>query len=126
MPGGEQIEELSDKTHFWHSLPGLTDTKDLVFVRAVFQPGGGHPFHYHPNKEEVLYFLSGTAEQWVGDERMEMPPGSSVYIPRDTIHATFNRGAEPLEFIAVITPASADGPITIEVADEEPWKSIAK
>jgi mannose-6-phosphate isomerase-like protein (cupin superfamily) len=120
-----EVEELPGKTHLWHSKPGFTDTQDLLVVRAIIQPGDGHPFHFHANKEEVLYILSGTADQWVEQEVRQLRAGDSVYIPADVIHATFNRGTEPLEFLAVITPASADGPITTEVGEQEPWKTIA-
>lgn len=121
-----EVEELPGKIHFWHSRPGFTDTEDLLFVRARLEPGEGHPFHYHPNKEEVLYVLSGKAEQWVGEECREMGPGTSVYLPADVVHATFNRGPEPLDFLAVIVPGSAEGPVTIEVGDQEPWKSLVR
>ncbi len=124
-PEQAELEELPGKTHFWHSRPGFTDTENLLVVRAIIQPGDGHPFHYHPNKEEVLYILAGTADQWIEEECRKMGPGDSVYIPADMIHATFNRGNEPLEFLAIITPASAEGPVTTEVADQEPWKSLA-
>jgi mannose-6-phosphate isomerase-like protein (cupin superfamily) len=110
-----EIEKIGGKTHLWHSKPGFTATEDLLFVRVFLDPGEGHSFHYHPNKEEVIYFIGGTAEQWVEDERREMSAGSSVYIPKGVVHATFNCGETPLEFIAVITPASADGPVTVEV-----------
>lgn len=115
-----EIEIVEARTHYWHSKPGYTATEDLLVVKVRIEPGDGHSFHYHPNKEEVIYFISGTAEQWVGKEHRVMEPGSSVYIPKGEIHATFNRGSEPIEFIAIITPLSAEGPVTVEMADE-PW-----
>lgn len=123
-PEEAEIEVEPGKTHFWHSKPGFTATKDLLVVRARIEPGAGHSFHCHPNKEEVLYILSGTAEQWVGEEKRNLGPGASVYVPASAVHATFNRGTETLDFLAIITPASAEGPITLEVADQEPWKSL--
>jgi len=124
MTGEEKTEHLPGKTHIYHSMPGVTDTDDLLVIRAIFEPGGGHPFHHHPNKEETLYFISGTAEQWVGEERRSMTPGCSVHIPPGLVHATFNRGTEPVEVLAIITPLTAEGPVAVEVADQEPWKSL--
>jgi quercetin dioxygenase-like cupin family protein len=112
------------RTHFWHSLPGVTPTEDLLVVRAILPPGGGHAFHNHPNKEEVIYILSGEAEQWLEHEKQILGPGSSVYIPKNAVHATFNRGSVDLEFIAIITPCSAEGPMEDGVGHLEPWKSI--
>ena len=115
--GSEEVEVIGGKTHLWHSKPGFSQTDDLLFVRVLIEPGEGHSFHYHPNKEEVIYFITGTAEQWVEDEMRVMGPGSSVYIPKGVVHATFNRSEQQIEFIAVITPASAEGPVTIEVPE---------
>ena len=42
---------------------------NLMFVRAHLLPGEAHRFHHHPNMEEILYVLSGTAEQWVENEK---------------------------------------------------------
>src|SRR6218665_2492838 len=98
-----EVEKIGGKTHLWHSKPGFTATEDLLFVRVLIEPGEGHSFHYHPNKEEVIYFVSGVAEQWVENEMRVMGPGSSVYIPKSVVHATFNRSDAPIEFIAVIS-----------------------
>ncbi|RYD37908.1 MAG: cupin domain-containing protein [Verrucomicrobiaceae bacterium] len=117
QPGEEEVEVIGGKTHLWHSKPGFTATEDLLFVRVLIQPGEGHSFHYHPNKEEIIYFISGTAEQWLEDEMRVMGPGSSLYIPKGVVHATYNRSDSPIEFIAVITPASAEGPVTVEVGE---------
>ena len=53
-----------------------------------------------------------------------MKPGDSIYIPVGLIHATYNAGSEPLDFLAVLSPAKGDGPVTVEVGDEEPWKGV--
>lgn len=113
-----EVDVVGGRTHTWHCKPGFTDTEDLMLLHVRIAPGEGHSFHYHPNKEEMIYFLSGTAEQWVGKESRVMEAGSSVYIPKGMIHATYNRGSEPLNFIAVITPVSAEGPVTVEVGEE--------
>ena len=117
-PGQDEPFTVDGRTHYWHSNPGFSDTEDLLVVRVIIAPGEGHPFHYHPNKEEVIYFISGTAEQWVAGEKQIMGPGSSVYVPKSAIHATYNRSEEPLEFIAIITPVSAEGPVTVELGEE--------
>ena len=74
--------------------------------------------------EEILYVLSGTAEQWVEKERRTMRPGDSIYLPVGIVHATFNVGAEPLDFLAILSPAKVKGPVTVEVGMEEPWRSL--
>ena len=56
--GSEEVEVIGGKTHLWHSKPGFSQTDDLLFVRVLIEPGEGHSFHYHPNKEEVIYFIA--------------------------------------------------------------------
>ena len=74
--------------------------------------------------EEILYILSGTAEQWVLREKRTMRAGDSFYVPAGVVHATFNAGSDILDFLAVLSPAKNPGPITVEVGDQEPWKSL--
>lgn len=117
-------ETIDGRQHFWLSKPGLTPTDDLYFVKVVIPPGKGHPFHIHPNKEEVLYILSGRAEQWLGEKMEIMEAGDSLYVPKSAPHATYNAGEVDLVFLAAITPGSAEGEVTIDVSQETPWEKI--
>jgi quercetin dioxygenase-like cupin family protein len=121
-----EVERLPGKTHFWQCKPGMVKDTNLNFVRAHLEPGEAHPFHYHPHMEEILYILSGTAEQWVEREKRIMKPGDSIYLPVGLIHATFNAGADKLDFLAILSPAKTPAPMTIEVGDQEPWRSLRK
>ena len=76
--------------------------------------------------EEILYILSGTAEQWIEKEKRIMRPGDSIYLPTGIVHGTFNTGTETLDFLAVLSPAKIKGPVTVEVSDQEPWCSLRK
>ena len=119
-----EAEQLPGKTHYWHCKPGMVKDTNLMFVRAQLPPGEAHKFHYHPHMEEILYILSGTAEQWVEKEKRIMKAGDSIYLPPGIIHGTYNTGTETLDFLAVLSPAKNPGPVTIEVSGQEPWKSI--
>jgi quercetin dioxygenase-like cupin family protein len=118
-----EVEKLEGKTHFWHCRPGMTPEAKLMFVRAQLLPGHAHPFHYHPGIEEVLYILSGEAEQWIEGERRVMKTGDSLYLPPGIVHGTYNTSGMTLDFLAVLSPTPSEGPVTVEVAGEEPWKS---
>ncbi|MDQ6631077.1 MAG: cupin domain-containing protein [Verrucomicrobiota bacterium] len=112
------------KVHHWYCKPGLVSDTNLILVRAKLAPGSAHSFHYHPKMEEILYVLSGTAEQWAEREKKIMSAGDSFYVPAGIVHATFNVGADTLEFLAILSPAKSEEPMTIEVGDQEPWKSL--
>src|SRR5438445_2926244 len=119
-----EVEKLPGKTHYWHCKPGMVADTDLMFVRAQLPPGEAHKFHFHPRMQEILYVLSGTAEQWVEQEKRLMEPGDSLYLPAGVVHGTYNTGGKLLDFLAVLSPAKSEGPVTVEVSDREPWKSL--
>ena len=119
-----EVERLPGKTHYWHCKPGMVADTNLMFVRAQLPPGEAHRFHYHPRMEEILYILSGTAEQWIEQEKRIMKAGDAIYLPAGMIHGTYNTGTETLDFLAVLSPAKTGDPVTIEVSDREPWKSL--
>lgn len=119
-----EVEQLPGKTHHWYCRPGMVKDTNLMFVRAHLPPGQAHPFHFHPKMEEILYVLSGQAEQWVESERRVIGPGDSLYLPAGVVHGTYNLGDAVLDFLAILSPAKSDGPATVEVSDQEPWKSL--
>ncbi len=118
------VEEFSNKAHFWHCRPDMVPGTNLLFVRCRIYPGQAHKFHRHPKMEEILYVLSGTAEQWVEREKRIMTAGQSLYLAADVVHGTYNIGADALDFLAVLSPAQSEGPGTVDVSEEEPWKSL--
>jgi quercetin dioxygenase-like cupin family protein len=119
-----EVERLPGKTHFWQCKPGIVADTNLMFVRAQLPPGQAHRFHFHPKMEEILYILSGMAEQWIEKEKRIMKAGDAIYLPVGMVHGTYNVGAETLDFLAVLSPAKSGDPVTIEVADQEPWRSL--
>lgn len=118
------VERLPERAHFWHCRPDMVKHTDLLFVRCQIYPGQAHKFHCHPKMEEILYVLSGRAEQWVEQEKRIMAPGHSLYLPAGIVHGTYNIGSDTLDFLAVLSPASADGPPTVDMSEQEPWRSL--
>ncbi len=119
-----QVEQMPWGPHEWFSRPGLTAATNLQMVRVTMPPGCAHEFHRHPCFEELLYYLEGEAEQWVGREKRTMRPGEVVHVPRDEVHGTYNVSSKPLKFLAVLSHAHFDGPAVIDMSGEEPWKSM--
>lgn len=118
------VERFPEKAHFWYCRPDMVGDTNLLFVRCQMQAGHAHKFHCHPKMEEILYVLSGTAEQWVEREKRILTPGNSVYIPANIVHGTYNIGPGVLDFLAILSPAKSEGPGTVDVSEQEPWKSL--
>jgi quercetin dioxygenase-like cupin family protein len=120
-----QVEVLPWGPHEWLSRAGLTEAKQLQVVRVTMPPGKAHAFHRHPAMEEVLYYVSGRAEQWVGREKRVLRAGEVAHVPTNEVHGTYNVFEEPVVFLAILSPAVFEGPALVDVSNEEPWRSLA-
>lgn len=119
-----QVDESPSVRCEWLCRPGLVDVDQLQLVRAIMPAGKSHEFHRHPDCEEIIYVLEGQAEQWVETERRTLGPGDVAHIPKGVVHATYNRSERPLAFLAILSPATGQGPESIDVYSEEPWSSL--
>lgn len=117
-------EKLDRGLHHWLSTPDLTASDQFISVRVEVEAGNGHPFHRHPDMEEIIYVLSGSAEQWLEDEKRILTKDEAVFIPEDVVHATYNAGNETLVFLAILSPAKDLEDTMIDVSDEEPWCNL--
>jgi len=108
----------------WLCRSDIVNNQHLMMVRANMEPGRSHPFHSHPTREEMIYIISGKAEQWVGQQKKILGPGDMAFIPMGEIHGTWNVGDEMLVFLAILSPAQADEPSLSDHSEEEPWKSL--
>ena len=119
-----QVEPSPWGPHEWMCRPGLTDAEHLLMVRVLMPAGTAHQFHRHPTKEEIIYVISGTAEQWVDREKRLLGPGDMAHIPMDVVHGTYNAGSDVLVFLAILSPAKLEGPALVDVHEDEPWRTL--
>lgn len=125
VPAAEaEIERLAGKIHHWYFKDGQGDDESVVLVRARFEPGAGHPWHTHPEMDEVIYLLHGEMTQWLEREKRVLRPGDSLFIPRGVVHGCLNQSTTECEFLAILTPSKIIGPFAVDVSGEEPWCSL--
>jgi quercetin dioxygenase-like cupin family protein len=108
----------------WLSRPDIVPCESLLLVRATLDAGRCHGFHRHPTREEIIYILSGQAEQWCGRQHRILEAGEMVLIPKNEIHGTYNPFREPVIFLAMLSPVEAEEPGTVNEWDHEPWASL--
>lgn len=113
----------------WLCRPDIVAADKLLVVRATMPAFYCHPFHVHPHREEVIYVISGQAEQWVDHEYCILKPGDTAHIPAGMVHATYNPHDEPLVFLAILSPANlpadlADVVDPQDVSSDEPWSEM--
>lgn len=74
-----------------------------VFSRGVLEPGSGIGYHQHVNATETIFILSGEADYT--DEKGEktvLKAGDTAFCDTMEHHSLYCRGAQKLEFIALI------------------------
>ncbi len=108
----------------WMCRNDVLPNEHLLMVRANMEPGHSHPWHNHPTREEIIYIISGRAEQWVGQQKRILGPGEMAFIPMGEVHGTWNPFKERLVFLAILSPANAPEPGLVDMNTEEPWKSL--
>lgn len=70
-----------------------------------YAPGSEHKPHRHPGQEEVIYVLEGEGitRTDAGDQRFG--PGSFIFVPADTDHATINvLKDKPMKAVIIKSP----------------------
>ncbi|MCZ6675897.1 MAG: cupin domain-containing protein [Candidatus Poribacteria bacterium] len=118
-------EQLDWGTLAWLSRPQTTGAKDLVVIEVNLSPGGGHDFHKHPEQEEVIYVIEGTVEQWLREEKQMLSSGDSVFIPADTVHASFNTSGSTAKLLAILGPCvGSEGYELVDVSADAPWNGL--
>lgn len=73
-----------------------------LFARLVLPPGASIGHHVHEAEEEVFYILAGRGIVTEDGVATEVGPGDAVLTGGGAGHALENRGAAPLELMAVI------------------------
>jgi quercetin dioxygenase-like cupin family protein len=125
VTASESVSDLTPYTlNTWLSRPDIVPCESLLLVRATLDAGRCHGFHRHPTREEIIYILSGQAEQWCGQEYRILKAGEMVLIPKNQIHGTYNPFREPVIFLAILSPTEAEEPGTVNEWDHEPWAGL--
>ena len=66
-------------------------------------------------------------EQWLETEMKILKSRDSVFIPKDTVHASFNSGSSTLRVVAILGPCAGEsGYELVDVSREAPWSTFRK
>ena len=118
-------EQLDWGALAWLSRPETTGARDLVVIEVSLSSSHGHNFHKHPDQEEVIYVIEGTVEQWLREEKQMLSSGDSVFIPVDTVHASFNTSSQPAKLLAILGPCIGSGGYElVDVSNTPPWNAL--
>ena len=68
----------------------------------------GPVLHKHDAVDEGFFVVAGVLEAQMGDERVQAPAGSFVWVPRGAAHAFANGGPEPLHVLSLVSPGGIE------------------
>jgi mannose-6-phosphate isomerase-like protein (cupin superfamily) len=85
--------------------PAWTAARHQSLAEATLDPGGETAEHYHPNAEELYFFVAGDGRMRLGDEEDAVRSGDCVVIPPGTPHKLWNVGETPLVLLCCCAPA---------------------
>jgi len=83
------------------------ETNDSFYLgEGVFEPGfPGPPAHRHRRLHDMFYVLDGTLTMRLGDETLELEPGSFVCVPPGVVHTFSNPSDTAVKILNFNTPA---------------------
>ena len=97
---GSTIRELAG--------PAWCNVERQSLAEATLDPGGETAEHYHPNTEEIYYFVGGSGRMRLGEAEDEVRTGDCVVIAPGVPHKLWNPGPEPLALLCCCVPAYSD------------------
>jgi quercetin dioxygenase-like cupin family protein len=119
-----EVDSFDWGTSGWISRPELTGSRALCVMDVTLQPGAGHPFHKHPDQEEIIWVREGRVEQWLESDKRELGPGEAVYIPKNVVHASYTVGDQPAKLSVILSPTAGEGGYeVIDMSEQEPYAS---
>jgi mannose-6-phosphate isomerase-like protein (cupin superfamily) len=97
----------------------FTGLKSQLVVMSI-PPGGEVGEETHEHTEQTLFFLSGTGEGSLDDEKFPIVSGDVVVVVPGTKHNFVNTGAEDLKIYTVYAPPNhIDGRVHVTKADAD-------
>jgi len=114
---GDIIKQTRENTNFRRVV--FTGAKSQLVVMSI-PPGGEVGEETHKYTEQTLFFLSGTGEGLLNDEKFPVGPGDVVVVVPGTKHNFRNTGTEDLKIYTVYAPPNhIDGRVHRTKADAD-------
>ena len=102
----EEVRELAVVgDRLFVRLRGEQTDGAYCLIEEITPPGGGPPPHVHRREDEGFYVVEGEFEFLVGDRRLRVGTGGSVWGPRGVPHGFTNVGDRPGRLLVVISPS---------------------
>ena len=99
-------EKIGGPTRVTIKATGKETNDSFYLGEGVFEPGfPGPPPHRHRRLHDMFYVLDGTLTMRLGDETLELEPGSFVCVPPGVVHTFSNPSDTAVKILNFNTPA---------------------
>jgi mannose-6-phosphate isomerase-like protein (cupin superfamily) len=88
--------------------PGGQSGRFAMITQDV-SPGTSIPVHLHGKEDEIIFIQSGEGEATLGETRVQLTSGSTLFVPQGTWHGGRNTGSATLKWVAIYSPSGFDG-----------------
>jgi mannose-6-phosphate isomerase-like protein (cupin superfamily) len=97
-PAGEHFAVLVGR----HASSGAAQLQTVAMV--VLPPHKSSDPHYHKEREESYYFLSGQGTATIGDSEVNVKAGDLIFTSPGEKHQFRNTGGEELKYLVFTNP----------------------
>jgi quercetin dioxygenase-like cupin family protein len=115
--GATAVVGLAENLDWFDTLPGeqmafRVNSGDVDGAFSVIEvnvpPFTGPPLHFHKEREEFFVVLDGRFRFHCEGEEFEAGPGTTVVVPRNSVHAFVNLGPESARMMFSFVPGDID------------------
>ena len=84
--------------------------KNLGGMFGLLIPGSQVPYHFHNQRESVIFVISGEATEVIEGKEIPIKAGDVLFIPAGEKHTTINRSDKDFRYLEFFTcpPLGAD------------------
>jgi quercetin dioxygenase-like cupin family protein len=102
---GEQLELPNGQLVI--KVDPTTGSPRLAMGTEELRAGAGVPVHTHEGEDEIVFVHGGKGVAIIGDERRDIEPGATVYVPPGVLHG-FENPDERVQLFWVVSPAGLE------------------
>lgn len=105
--GGDTVFLVGDT--YTTLLTGPQTGGAFTLLEALVPPDTGPPPHRHHAEDETFILLEGALTFTMGEQTIDALPGTTLFVPRDTVHSFRTAGTSPARMLFMYSPAGMEG-----------------
>ncbi len=99
------VQHLPGRDLRWLFTPDTDADRPFSMNVVVIKPGCTvSPAHSHPEKEEVIYIVSGEGKAFIDGQVYDIREGTAVRFTKRSVHMLRNTGAVDMKVVCFFTP----------------------